>query len=84
MLALAESLLTSVVESNQLKEREVMLLKAGAGALNLKLGTLSRAVLSTPTSTTPSRPVWVLGGQLSTVLRGEEGDGPRPKKPKFW
>jgi len=40
MLALAESMLTTVVESNQLnlKEKEVMLMKAGAAALNLKLG----------------------------------------------
>merc|ERR1712192_214602 len=40
MLALAESMLATVVESNQLnlKEREVMLMKAGAAALNLKLG----------------------------------------------
>merc|ERR1712192_302201 len=40
MLALAESMLTTVVESNQLnlKAKEVMLMKAGAAALNLKLG----------------------------------------------
>merc|ERR1712181_56092 len=40
MLALAESMLATVVESNQLnlKEREVMLMTAGAAALNLKLG----------------------------------------------
>jgi len=40
MLALAESMLATVVESNQLnlKEREVMMMRAGAAALNLKLG----------------------------------------------
>ena len=40
MLALAESMIATVVESNQLnlKEREVMMMKAGAAALNLKLG----------------------------------------------
>jgi len=40
MLALAESMIATVVESNQLnlKEREVMMMKAGAAVLNLKLG----------------------------------------------
>ena len=40
MLALAESMIATVVESNQLnlREREVMMMKAGAAALNLKLG----------------------------------------------
>ena len=40
MLALAESMIATVVDSNQLnlKEREVMLMKAGAAALNLKMG----------------------------------------------
>jgi len=41
MLALAESLVAAVVESNQLKElkeSEVTLMKVGAAALNLKLG----------------------------------------------
>ena len=39
MLALAESMLTTVVDSNQLnlKKREVMFMKAGAAAMNLKL-----------------------------------------------
>ena len=40
MLALAESMVAAVVGSNQLKlkESELMLNKAGAAALNLKLG----------------------------------------------
>ena len=40
MLALAESMVAAVVGSNRLKlkEKELMLNKAGAAALNLKLG----------------------------------------------